>query len=63
VVFEKVWGERNPADLMTKSLGIKVARGHCDELKLQPEEGRASKSSKLSKGLNSFGLMKRFIKN
>ena len=34
VVLEKVKGERNPADLMTKSLGIKGVQSHSEELKL-----------------------------
>ncbi len=38
----KVKGELNPADLLTKPLGRVVLDGHLDRLRLRREEGRAA---------------------
>ena len=62
VKFEKVAGSENPADLMTKATDLKTQEKHLAELRLEEQEGRAKKSSELSKGINSFGLVRRWTR-
>ena len=59
--FNKVPGGENPADLMTKALSGKSIEEHCKRLKIKHKAGRAEKASKLSRGVNSFALVKRFV--
>lgn len=47
IAYDKVHGEKNPSDLMTKGLGTKLLEAHMRRLGLQVREGRAEKSLKV----------------
>ena len=53
VKYQKVLGTENPADLMTKNVDTKLLGEHCTTLKVEGIEGRAEKSSKVSKGVDA----------
>ena len=63
VAFRKIDGTKNPADLMTKNLNQQTLSEHCEKLNLEERTGRASKSSELCRGINSFALVRRFLNN
>ena len=45
--LSKVWGEENPADLMTKNVPIEKVLKSTGMMNLKYEEGRAEKAAKL----------------
>ena len=47
LMFAKVKGEMNPADLMTKGLSIRVMEGHMERIGQERREGRAEAGLKL----------------
>jgi len=59
--YRKVDGAFNPGDLMTKNNAIKILDDHMKIMKMEFKTGRAEKSSELSRGINSFILLQRFI--
>ena len=61
VKYRKILGEKNPGDLMTKNNAFVVMQTHLETLKIEFPAGRAALSSELSRGINSFKLVKRFI--
>jgi hypothetical protein len=61
IKFRKVWGEKNPADLMTKANTWVIMEKHLVLLKAEFRHGRAECSSEVSRGLNSFALYNRFL--
>ena len=48
IKYEKVKGEKNPADLMTKGVTQKVMRTHMEFIKQEFREGRAATGLKLA---------------
>ena len=59
VLFKKVEGVKNPADLMTKHNPQRIVEEHCWRIKLRPEVGRSSLASKLSRGVKNLILTTR----
>ena len=48
LMFSKVKGEKNPADLMTKGLGVKVIDAQMERIGQEYRKGRAETSLKLT---------------
>ena len=51
VMFKRVEGVKNPADLMTKNNPLRIIDEHCSRIRLKADEGRAALASKLSRGV------------
>jgi hypothetical protein len=61
IKFRKVWGERNPADLMTKANTWVIMERHLATLQAEFRQGRAESSHEVSRGIDSFALCSRFL--
>ena len=61
VQFKKVLGTENPSDLMTKHNGWPTITKLLEIMAQEFRSGRAKLSSELSKGINSFLMLARFI--
>ena len=62
IKFRKVWGGENPGDLMTKNNPWTLIARHLEILRADLRDGRASTSPELQKGVNSFLVLKEFIR-
>jgi len=62
IIYKKIEGPKNPADMLTKYNCVKDLVEHCRTMKLEERKGRAKKSVELSRGINSFKVINKIIK-